>query len=212
MNVNDPNLRKAADQFAENLEKYPMEEQIAISVISKNIINGCSWEFVRNNQNVRQYVEQFKKNPYCDIKEVTYSHDKKISGYLVLMNLQRLVDILTKEALGVFDRETLQAAVQHRHDAITDCAKLMKKGYRGKIGIFCTNDSPTITVDGISYPAFAVTLNELCDICAKMNYGMVVGSSIRTPDLVKAHGDDVIKSCIVAPSSNALFMNIAPLR
>ena len=46
-NVNE-NVRRAAEQFATNLEKYPIEEQIAITAISKNVLNGCSWEFVRN--------------------------------------------------------------------------------------------------------------------------------------------------------------------
>lgn len=211
MNTNNEALQRAAEQFSKNLEKYPIEEQIAIATISKNVLNGCSWEFVRNNPNIRNSIDAFNKSSCCELKEVTYSHDKKISGYLVMMNLNRLVDILSKEALGVFDQKALQGALQHRKDAIVSCAQLMKKGYKGKIGIFCTNDSKTITVDGVSYPAFAITLNEFCDICAKMNYGFVAGNTIRTPQEVKAHGDAVIKACIVAPSSNALFINIAPL-
>ena len=213
MMVNESeNLRRAAEQFATNLEKYPIEEQIAISVISKNVLNGCSWEFVRNNTDIRRNIEHFKSSKTCDLKEVTYSQDKRISGYLVLMNLNRLVDILSREALGVFDKKTLQDALNHRQDAIFKCANLMKRNYKGRIGIFCTNDSPTITVDGISYPAFAVTLNELCSICAKMKYGFITGNTVRNSNEVYAHADAVIKALTVAPSSNALFINIAPLK
>ena len=189
MNVNniDPAaLERAAQQFATNMEKYPLEIQFVMSAISKNVLNGCSWEFVRNNPDIRKQVEAINNNPDCEIKEVTYSHDKKITGYLVMMNLQKLVTILGKEALGVFDKAALDGAMKHRQEAVLGCAKLMKKGYRGRIGIFCTNDSSTITVDGTSYPAFAITLNELCDICARTNYGFAMGSSIRTANQVKA--------------------------
>lgn len=213
MNVNNNDaLRRAAEQFAINLEKYPIEEQLAITAISKNVLNGCSWEFVRNTSDIRSELDSFKNSKSCELKEVTYSHDKKISGYLILMNLKRLVDILSKEALGVFDQKALQDALTHRQDAVRSCAKLMQKGYRGRIGIFCTNDSSTITVDGTSYPAFAVTLNELCDICTRMNYGFLVGGAVRSPNEVKLRADAVIKACIVAPSSNALFIDIAPMR
>lgn len=218
--MNNDALQRAAEQFARNLEKYPVEEQIAVSVISKNVINGCSWEFVRNTSDIRRELDAFRQSRTCELKEVTYSHDKKITGYLVLMSFERLVGILAKEALGVFDQPTLQKAKMHRQDAIKACAALMGKGYKGRIGIYCTNDSKTITVDGNSYPAFAVTLPELCDICTRMNYGFVVGGRVRSPYEIKdpknpnddRRINEVIKACRVAPSSNALFIDIAPMR
>ena len=45
-----------------------------------------------------------------------------------------------------------------------------------------------------------------------MDYGFKVGSSIRSPQEIKSHLDGVIQACIVAPSSNALFIDIAPMR
>ena len=220
MDINNPAVQRAAEQFATNLEKYPIEEQIAVSCISKNVINGCSWEFVRNTSDLRRNMDAFRNSKTCELKEVTYSHNKKITGYLVLMSLDRLIGILSKEGFGVFDQKDLEKAKLHRQDAIKACATLMQKGYRGRIGIYCTNDSKTITVDGTSYPAFAVTLPELCDICTKMGYGFLVGGKARSPLEIKDSNypkdskriDDVIKSCIVAPSSNALFIDIAPMR
>lgn len=211
MNTNNEALQRAAQQFATNMEKYPVEEQLAVSAISKNVINGCSWEFIRNNSEIRRYADAFTGSQYCELKEVTYSHDKHLTGYLIMMSLKRMVEILAKEGMGVFNQEDLSKAMKHRQEAVQSCAKLMQKGYRGRIGVFCTNDSQTITVDGKSYPAFAITLNELCDICIRTHYGFAVGSAIRTPEQVKAKADAVIKNCIVAPSSNALFIDIAPL-
>lgn len=210
--VNNPNVQKAAEQFAENLSKYPVEEQIAVSSISKNVLNGCSWEFVRNTSDIRRELDAFKRSSTCEIKEVTYSHSKKLTGYLVLMSLDRLVTILANEGMGIFSSVELQKAKQHRADAIKSCAALMQKKYKGRIGVYCTNDSKTITVDGHSFPAFAITMPELCDICAKMGYGFLVGGAVRSPMEVKGKINDVIKACVVAPSSNALFIDIAPMR
>ena len=214
--ANQEALQRAANQFAENLEKYPIEEQIAVATISKNVLNGCSWEFVRNTAELRRSLEAFQNSKTCQLKEVMYSHQQKISGYLLIMNLNRLVDILSKEALGVFDQKALQDALKHRQEAIMKVAKIMtpdKKGkcYVGRVGIFCTNDTSTITIKGVSYPAFAVTLGEFCDICAQMKYGIKLGNAVRNPVDVKARADQVLKNCIVAPSSNALFLDIAPL-
>lgn len=212
MNNIDEATRRAAEQFADNLDKYPVEEQMAITAISKNVLNGCSWEFVRNTTDIRRELDAFKNSKTCHLYEVTYSHDKRITGYLVYMNLNRLVGILSKEAMGIFDQKALQKALEHRRQAVLGCAKIMQKGYKGRIGVFCTNDSSTITVDGNSYPAFAITLDELCDICSNMNYGFAVGGAVRSPNEVKQKIEGVIKACIVAPSSNALFINIAPMR
>ena len=44
--ANDPRMQAAAQRFADNMMKYPEEEKLAIFAISKNVLNGCSWEFV----------------------------------------------------------------------------------------------------------------------------------------------------------------------
>lgn len=213
---NNEALQRAANQFADNLEKYPLAEQIAVASISKNVLNGCSWEFVRNTSDLRQNLKEFQTSQTCQLKEVTYSHQQKITGYLLIMNLNRLVEILSKEALGVFDQKALQDALKHRQEAIMKASKIMTpdkhgKRYTGRVGIFCTNDSTSITVNGKTFPAFAVTLGEFCDICQQMKYGIKVGNAVRNPADVKAKADLVLKNCIVAPSSNALFLDIAPL-
>lgn len=210
--VANEDLQRAAEQFADNLEKYPIEQQLAISSISKNVLNGCSWEFVRNTSELRKYKDEFAKSNVCNIFEVAYSHDKKIYGYLLYMDLKTLVNILSKEAMGIFDQKALQEALQHRNDAVTSCAKLMKKGYSGRIGIYCTNDSKTITVDGKSYPAFALTLEEICEICNHCGYGFPVRGVVRSASEIASKKEGVLKACIVAPSSNALFIDIAPIR
>lgn len=209
---NDPRLKAAADQFARNLEKYPPEEQYAVGAISKNILNGCSWEFVRKNSEATSLVSAFQKNPNCSIQEVTYSHKAGVKGYLVYMNLSYLCNLLGKEAPGLLNQRDLILASEHRKEAILSLAKKMQSGYRGKIGIYCTNDSQSITVDAKTFPAYAVSLSELCQVCQRYNYGMLIDGGMRSPAQVMQREDYVLQSLVVAPSSNALFIDIAPMR
>lgn len=207
------NLERASQIFAENLAKYPIEEQIAIGVISKNVQNGCSWEFVRKNPEVERHLSDFAKNPHVSVEEVTYSHDKRITGYLVSMDLQYMLEVLGKEAPGLISAKDLQHISQHRQKAILELTKLIgNKKFRGRIGIYCTNDSSTITRDGTVYPAFAITLGELLQVCVKCGYGVVIDNIPRNPNDVYQRSKAVLKAATVAPSSNAIFFDIAPMR
>ena len=205
------NNEQAAQKFAENISKYPIEEQIAIGVISKNVMNGCSWEFVRHNREVERNLEAFKNNPHVNVQQVTYSHNKGIGGYLVSMDFQYMLELLRKEAPGLFSQEDLNYIAQHRQKALVDLTKLMAGKFRGRIGVYCTNDSSTITKDGKSFPAFAITLVELLQVAQKCGYGIVVDNIPRAPGDVYKRMTAMLKAATVAPSSNALFFDIAPM-
>lgn len=197
--------------FAEALTSRPVEEQIATSTITKNVLNGCCWEFVRSNPDIKRNLEAFKNSKVCSVQKVTYDHNRGVYGYLVYMQMQHLCSLLDENNKGPLNSTDLQYAAQHREKAKVGLIEKLQKGYQGRIGIFCTNDSQTITVDGKSYPAYAITLKELCAICVKMGYGIAIGNSVRTPEQVLSKEDAVIENLTVAPSSNALFINIAPM-
>lgn len=212
MNNVDQRLQMASQKFAENLSKYPYEEQLAIGAISKNVLNGCSWEFVRQNPEFRSAAEDFAKNPNVSLQEVVYNHKTRVTGYLVYMNMSYLCNVLAKEAPGLINVEDLKKATEHRQKAIQSLFNKMKSGYRGKIGIYCTNDSQSITVSGKTFPAYAVSFREMIQIAERCNYGIVVGDVPRSPQEVLKREDAVIRALTVAPSSNAMFIDISPMR
>ena len=205
-------MEEKARIFAGVLTSIPPEEQIAVGVITKNVLNGCCWEFVRSNPDLKRNIEAFKNSKVCSIQKVTYDHRAGIHGYLVYMQMQHLCKLLDEENKGPLNTEDLKKAVKHREEAKVSLIKKIQSGYQGRIGIFCTNDSQTITVDGNVYPAYAVTLKELCAICSKTGYGIKIGNIVRAPEQVLAKEDAVIENLTVAPSSNALFINIASIR
>lgn len=197
--------------FAEALAARPIEEQIAASTIAKNVLNGCCWEFVRSSPEIKKNLENFKNSKVCSVQRVTYNKKQGIYGYLVYMQMSPLCALFDESNRGPIDANDLKRACQHREEAKMGLIKKLQKGYQGRIGIFCTNDSQSITIDGKSYPAFAVTLKELCAICTKLGYGMKMGGAMRTPNDVLAREDKVIENLTVAPSSNALFIEIAKM-
>ena len=210
-NVN-ANVARAAQQFAENLAKYPDEEQLAVIAISQNVLNGCPWEFIRSDPKYAKAKSAFDKNPNVSLQEVTYDHNLKKGGYLVYMDMGYLCNLLVREAPGLIDSKDLDKAKLHREEAAKGLIEKMKAGYRGIIGIYCTNDSQTITVSGKTYPAYALTLREMLQVAEKLNYGIVFGQAVRSPQSAMQKEDALLKALTVAPSSNAMFINIAPMR
>lgn len=207
----DEATRRMAKKFEEAMLKHPVEEQIAVGVISKNVLNGCSWEFVRPNPEIRRNLDAFAKNPNCSVQKVTYNHEKKIYGYLIYMKMPYLCSLLSPGNNGPLNDTDIAIAQKHREEAKTSLMKKLKSKYKGKIGIFCTNDSQNITISGKTYSAYAVTLKELCVICKNMGYGIVVAKKVRNPDEVLAREDGVIERSTIAPSSNALLIEVAPM-
>lgn len=196
--------RAASEEFANRMLNYPIEEQIAVGLVSANILNGCSWEFTRNNIDVRRNMGAFNESETCSAVKVG-------NGYLVSMVMGRIVQILAKEAMGIFNEKDLHLAQEHRKEALISLDKKLKSGYQGKMGIFCTNDSTTITIDGNRYPAYAVTLQELLSICVRNGYGIVC-DKVRTPQEVAANCSKVIERLHMAPSGNALLIEIRRLK
>lgn len=204
---------QAAKQFAERLLRFPYEEQLVISYISKNIINGCSWEFVRRDRALEENRDKIINNPNTDIFDVSYNTGREITkGYLVYMNLKYNCDLLNANAPGLIDSATLDKALKHREEAVVNLAKKIQKGFKGRIGIFCTNDSQTITVSGKVFPAYAITLAELGAVLSKLNYGIIADGAVRPMNQVMKNQRHVLSNLTVAPSSNALFVDIAPLK
>ena len=210
--MEERSLNSAAKQFEENLSKYPIEVLIAVGLISKNVLNGCSWEFTRDKVEIKKHLQEFQKSKYVSAQEVTYNHEKNIMGYLIYMKFDALLNLLAKEAPGLITQKDIQIANKNREQSILSLANLMKKGFTGRIGIYCTNDSQAITIQGKTFSAFAVTFKELLQICSSQGYGILVKGVSRRPAELERFEDKIIKASIVAPSSNALLIDIAPVR
>lgn len=196
----------AAVKFATELQKYPVEVAVGVGIVIPNLVNGCSWGFITDeNSEFVKVLDNIKRNPNMSVFKIK-------GGYLLNINMDYLLSILSKVAGGYVTNEDLRIASEHRQKALLDLDKFMKKGGSGKIGIYNLNDSPRITVKGISFPAFCVTMPDLLALCTRNGYGLKLGSSVRTPNVVAEHMVQVVEKLEIAPSKNALFIEIGSLR
>lgn len=214
MSKEDIMLERASREFADRLSNYPVEEQICVGLIGSNVLNGCSWAFTGRNPDLVRNIQKFNESKTCSISKVAQGN-KREEGYLVMMSMDRLISILNKEAHGLINTNDLQMASENRQNAIIGFDKLLKNGkngkkYRGKVGIYCVNDTHSITVKGEVFPAYAITFQEMIAICNRNGYGFNLGGPRSASDVAKV-ANRVIEKLEVAPSKNALLVDICPL-
>lgn len=211
---NIPSLEqlKTAKAFERALSNKPIEEQLAASIVAKNVLNGCSWEFCRADQQLKEYESEFKKSTTCKLQKVTYNRAMGVTGYLVSIKMERLLELLGPNNKGPLSASEVETAKENHIDSGAALIERIRSGYAGKIAIYHTYDTQTITIQGRTLPAYAMTLKELCVCCKKMGYGIVIGGVPRDPLQVMQREDAVIEALLLAPSSNALFIEIGPMK
>ena len=209
--MNNISIDKKTRKFLKVLQRKPIEEQIAVSAIAKNVFNGCCWEFIRSSLDIKRNLDAFKNSSVCCLQKVIYDHKKNIYGYIIYMKRQYLYSLLDENNDGPLNEEDLRYSKKMYYDAKEGIIEIMARRYRGRIGIYHTKDSLGITVDGNYYPAFSVTLRDLCNICEEKKYGILIGDTVIGPEQILTKEDEIIENLTVAPGSDALFINIAPI-
>lgn len=204
--------QKIERNFERALSGKPIEEQLAASIVTKNVFNGCSWEFCRMDSVLRRYETEFAQSKTCRLQKVTYNREQGVQGYLVYMQMDRLLELIGQDNRGPLLASDLEIVKQRHEDEIIALLSRIKSGYTGKIAIYYTSDCQTITIQGRTLPAYAVTLQELCFSCLSTGYGVVIGGEPRDPKQILQKEDAVIESLLLAPSSNGLFIDIAPMK
>lgn len=197
--------------YEKALNNKPIEERLAASLISKNVLQGASWTFCDMDSLLQEQEAEFAKSETCSLHKIICSRQEGVPGYLVSMKLERLLKLLGPDNKGPLTEKDLELAREYRERSEKALTDRLTSGYEGMIGIYCTSDLQTITVNGIVFPSFTVTLNELCAVCEKLEYGIVIGHKIVKPGSIIKLEDNVIETLLPAPSFNALFICVAPM-
>ena len=198
------------EAFERALLDKPIEEQMAASLAGKNLLNGASWAFCRMDPVLEEQEAAFANSSTCSLQRVTYNRQMGILGYLVYMKLDRICELLGPDSRGPLTAEEIASVKKQNMENKTALIDRIASGYTGKIGIYYTGDGGSLTISGRTFPAYALTLDELCAICQRVNYGIVIGGEARDPRQVLAKKEDVLESLLLAPGSNALLVDIGP--
>lgn len=189
-----------ADKFLKAFEeKFGDDYTTFAMAVVPTIPLGCSWGFFTDKQFEDFHVAANKLPEGISVFQVT-------GGWLVFADYGLLVERL-RQVAPIFTPETLRSADQHRVDSQKRLAKHLAKGYpEVRLGFFSMNESPTITINGQSYPAFNVDYGTLCEFAGQYGYRLVFGDSALDPDQALGYAQEALKYCRLAPSGNSLLM------
>lgn len=112
--VTSQSAQTAAIKFATELQKYPIEVAVGVGIVIPNLVNGCSWGFVNeSNEEFKKCLDAINSNP-------NMSSAKIKGGYLVNINMNYLLPLLSKITSGFVTDRDLQIASEHRRKALLD--------------------------------------------------------------------------------------------
>lgn len=203
---------KIARQFEKVLANAAVEEQLAAALVAENLLYGASWAFCRADEIFKEYEDNFRKSENCSIQKITYNLETGEKAYLVYITMSRILELLGPDNGGPLTADDLAQSRKMREESGIALIDRIKSGYVGKIAIYHIGDTLSVTVNGKTFPAYAVTIKELCHFCVRMGYGIVIGGILRDPMEILKREDAVLEILLLTPSNNGLFIEIAPMK
>lgn len=194
------------NEDAKRAQQLPASLQFAIVTLLKNIPNGAFWGFTSYAE-AKKYAEALKQDSNIVARRIG-------TGDAVLIEINP--DYLLK-AVSAVDASLLnQTDVQNMQKGIaTAGAQLEKflinkadKNYTGLVGIYCTNDTPTITYKGTAYPAFRINIMAALNALANWGYQVRVGDKFMPSQAAAQSGSALFASMQLSPTSTGVFMQI----
>lgn len=203
---------KAASQFEKALANAAVEEQLAAALVAENLLFGASWAFCRADEVFEKYEGDFRKSENCSIQKITYNPETGEKACLVYITMGRILELLGPDNGGPLTADDLALSKKMREESGIALIDRLKSGYVGKIAIYYINDTMSVTVNGETFPAYTVSIKELCHFCARVGYGIVIGGIPRDPMEVLKREDAVLETLLLTPGNNGLFIEIAPMK
>lgn len=208
LNQNTDEEQAMLRQLQENLNKLPLEEQLASTVCARHLANGACWGFDSDTPggDVRGYLEDLKEAQTENIIPF-----KLLRGHVFdYVNFDNAVTIFRKVVGSQgFGQKAEQFARKRRESALADLQKFAQEGKGGTVGFFNTNSSDTITKNGKTYPSFCLNARDFFGILSQAGY------QIRTAKGTVAKASDayqslsgVMKELEKSPSSNSVLVEV----
>lgn len=194
------------EEDAKRAQQLPASLQFAIVTLLKNIPNGAFWGFTSYAE-AKKYAEALKQDSNITARKLG-------TGDAVLIEINP--DYLLKAVSAVDASLLTQADVQNMQKGIATAGAQMEKfliskadkAYTGLVGIYCTNDTPTITYKGVSYPAFRINIMTALNALANWGYQVKVGDKFVPPQAAAQSGAALFASMQLSPTSTGVFMQV----
>lgn len=201
MNTQNSNV---VSNYAKKAKELPISTQFAIVTVLPNIANGAFWGFSSVND-AKKHAEELKKDENIQLRRVGNDVIVEVTpDYLLKATASVGQELITQKDVSRMTEFSAKAIVEFEKFLISRG----KKGFSGMVGIYCTNDTTSISYKGTSYPAFRLPLAKALQICNKFKYMVKVKNAWVAPQQAMASGQDLFDSLIVSPTKTGVFIEI----
>lgn len=198
----------SAEELGKRASQLPESTQVAIITVLPNIVNGAFWGFTTVKE-MQKDAEALKTDKNITLRKIGKKDDVIVEvdpNYLV-----KAVSLVGGDA--VISKSTVERMKDGIARGIADIEKFLihkgKKGnFEGLIGVYCVNDTTSITYKGVSYPSFRVPLARVLQACNKYKYMVEVGGKYVTPQQAMQSGQALFDSVILSPTKTGAFIKI----
>lgn len=191
--------------YAKKAKNLPASTQVAIVTVLPNIVNGAFWGFTTVSE-MKKFAEDLKKDKNIQLRRIG---EKDVIIEVAPNYLLSATSAVGKDLITQKDIDTM---TDFSAKAVVDFEKFLlnkgKKGFAGMIGVYCTNDTTTITYKGTAYPAFRLPLAKVLEICNKFKYMVKVNGQWLAPQKAMQAGQALFDSLVMSPTKTGVFMEI----
>ena len=181
-------------------------EQYVLSRILPNTIKGCFYTFIPVND-IQENLLELESNPNFDIK--------RFGDYLVIeVNPPYAINKINETQPNTFYQGDIEVVTQEIANAVVEFEKfLVKRGsttdnFKTTIAIYSNNKNPMVMYNNVNYPAFRLNLLKTLQVLKVYDYQIKLGNTYVPIDIAIQNMGDLMKSMMVSPVKNGIFLNI----
>lgn len=191
--------------YAKKAKSFPESTQFAIVTVLPNIANGAFWGFTSVAE-TKKFAEELKKDKNIQLRLIG-SKD-----VIVEVDPSYLINVTSSVSKDLINQKDIARMQDMSIKAVADFEKFLinkaKKGFEGLIGIYCTNDTTSISYKGTSYPSFRLPVVKVLQICNDFKYLVKVKGQWVSPSNAMNAGKDLFESLILSPTKTGAFIEI----
>lgn len=190
------------------INSLPEYQAIVFAMTSAHLPWGATWGFDTDIAGGEEAAQRAHET--SDGKVITFklrrgtvteylNSDELFNGY---RHLIKIGGVEVKDS-------TIEKAKKRRNDALASLHKFLSEGKQGQVGFFNTNQSDTVTIEGVTYPSFCLNARDFLGLADQHGYKVrtVRGTTVQAQAALKkvvGFMGELKKS----PSSNAVMVEL----
>lgn len=194
-----------ATDYAKKAKSFPESTQFAIVTVLPNIANGAFWGF-STVADTKKFAEELKKDKSIQLRLVG------AKDVIVEVDPNYLISVTSSVSKDLINQKDIARMQDMSIKAVADFEKFLvnkaKKNFEGMVGIYCTNDTTSISYKGVSYPSFRLPVVKVLQICNDFKYMVKIKGQWVSPSAAMNNGKDLFESLILSPTKTGVFIEI----